>query len=166
MDLRAASLRRVRVDRFCYRLRSARKPRYGHGMCDRPSHAQLIRDFHDRQNRFYAGGEQGRVAAMLTEDVTWHVPGHSALAGDHRGRDEVLRYFARRRKLACATFRIEVHGVLADDERAVILAGGEMEHGGGTFKWGTVGIFRLDGGRIAECWVIPHDQHAFDEIWS
>jgi hypothetical protein len=59
-----------------------------------------------------------------------------------------------------------VHGVLADDERAVILAGGEVGHGGETFRWGTVGIFRVTGGKIAERWVIPHDQHAFDEIWS
>jgi uncharacterized protein len=129
-------------------------------------HAQLIREFHDRQNRFYAGGEQGPVGAMLTNDVTWHVPGHSAIAGEYRGRDEVLRYFARRRELADATFRIDVRGVLADDERGVILAGGQVQYGGETFAWGTVGIFRVTEGRIAECWVVPNDQHAFDEIWS
>jgi hypothetical protein len=127
---------------------------------------QLIRDFHDRQNRFYAGGDQGPVDAMLTDDVTWHVPGRSAIARDYRGRDEVLRYFARRRELANATFRIDVRGVLADDERTVILAGGEVERGGETFAWGTVGIFRIAEGRIAECWVVPYDQDAFDEIWS
>ena len=135
-------------------------------MSDLHPHAQLIRDFHDRQNRFYAGGEQGPVRAMLTEDVVWHVPGDNAIAGDHRGRDDVLGYFARRRELADATFRIDVRGVLADDERTVILAGGEVEHGGETFAWGTVGIFRIAEGRIAECWVIPHDQAAFDRIWS
>jgi ketosteroid isomerase-like protein len=133
---------------------------------DRHPHAHLIRDFHDRQNRFYAGGEQGSVDAMLTDDVVWHVPGRSAIAGDYRGRDEVLRYFARRRELAETTLRIDVRGVLADDERSVILAGGEVEYGGETFAWGTVGIFRVVEGRIAECWVIPHDQRAFDEIWS
>jgi uncharacterized protein len=135
-------------------------------MSDLHPHAQLVRDFHDRQNRFYAGDDQGPVGEMLSDDVVWHVPGHSAIAGDYRGRDDVLRYFARRRTLAEATFRIEVRGVLADDERTVILAGGEVEHGGVTFAWGTVGIFRISEGRIAECWVIPHDQGAFDDIWS
>jgi ketosteroid isomerase-like protein len=135
-------------------------------MSDPHPHTQLIRDFHDRQNRFYAGGDQEPVRAMLTENVTWHVPGASAIAGDYQGRDEVLRYFARRRALADATFRIHVRGALADDERAVILAGGEVERGGKTFAWGTVGIFRIAEGRIAECWVVPYDQDAFDEIWS
>jgi ketosteroid isomerase-like protein len=126
----------------------------------------LIREFHDRQNRFYAGGAQGPVGALLTDDVIWHVPGHSAIAGDYRGRDEVLRYFARRRELAQATFRIDVRGVLADDDRAVILARGEVGHGGEVRAWGTVGIFRIAKGRIAECWVVPYDQHSFDQIWS
>jgi ketosteroid isomerase-like protein len=129
-------------------------------------HAQLIRDFHDLQNRFYAGGDQRAVKAMLTEDVVWHVPGRNAIAGDYCGRDEVLRYFARRRRLADATFRIDVRGVLADDQRTVILAGGEVERCGQAFVWGTVGIFRITDGRIAECWVVPYDQDAFDEIWS
>jgi uncharacterized protein len=142
------------------------RARYGDRVSDQHPHALLIREFHDRQNRFYAGGEQMPVSAMLTDDVTWHVPGRSAIAGDYRGREQVLRYFARRRELADATFRIDVRGVLADDERAVILAGGEVEYGGETFSWGTVGIFRLAGGRIAECWVVPYDQSAFDRIWS
>jgi uncharacterized protein len=129
-------------------------------------HARLVRLFHQRQNRFYAGGEQAPVAAMLTDDVTWHVPGHNAIAGEYRGRDEVLRYFARRRELADATFRIDVRGALADDERAVILATSEVESGGKTLSWGTVSIFRVADGRIAECWVLPHDQHSFDQIWS
>jgi hypothetical protein len=133
---------------------------------DRHPHAELVLEFHDRQNRFYGGGEQGPVGELLTHDVSWHVPGQSAISGDYRGRAEVLRYFARRRELANATFRIDVRGAIADDERTVILAGGEVEHDGKTFAWGTVGIFRIGDGAIAECWVVPYDQPAFDEIWS
>jgi len=135
-------------------------------MPDRDLHAQLIREFHDHQNRFYAGGGQEAVAAMLTDDVTWHVPGDSAIAGEHRGRDDVLGYFARRRRLAEETFRIDVRGVLADDERVVVLARSQMRHGGETLAWGTVAIFRLASERIAECWVLPHDRRAVDQIWS
>jgi ketosteroid isomerase-like protein len=135
-------------------------------MSDPHPNAALVLEFHDRQNRFYGGGEQGPVGELLSDGVTWHVPGRSAISGEYRGRDEVLRYFARRRELANATFRIDVRGALADDERTIILAGGEVEYDGETFAWGTVGIFRISDGAIAECWVVPHDQHAFDQIWS
>ena len=128
--------------------------------------AKLIREFHDAQNRFYAGGGQEHVRAMLAEDVAWHVPGRSRIAGDYRGRDEVLRYFVARRELAQATFRIVVRGVLADDERAVIFAGGQVQRDGVTSTWETVGVFRIADDKIAECWVLPYDQYSFDEIWS
>jgi ketosteroid isomerase-like protein len=128
--------------------------------------ARLIRDFHDAQNRFYAGGGQEWVRAMLAEDVVWHVPGRSAIAGVYRGRDEVLRYFVARRELAHATFRIVVHRVLADDERTVIFAGGQVQRDGEPRAWEIVGVFCIADGRIAECWVLPYDQYSFDEIWS
>ena len=129
-------------------------------------HAQLVRDFHDHQNRFYAGGEQTPVSAMLTDDAIWHVPGQSAIADQYRGRDDVLRHFLRRREISDATLRITVHGVLADDERAVILATGECSRGGELLQWRTVSIFRVEHGRIAECWVIPYDQALYDRIWT
>lgn len=139
---------------------------FGGRMSDRHPNVRLIREFHDGQNRFYAGGDQRSVAAMLTEDVTWHVPGRNALAGDYRGRDEVLRYFAMRRDLAAATFRIDLRGVLADDDGSVVLAGGEVKRGLETFTWGTEVRFRIADRKIAECWVLPLDQSVFDEIWS
>jgi ketosteroid isomerase-like protein len=129
-------------------------------------HAQLVRDFHDHQNRFYAGGEQTSAGAMLTDDVTWHVPGESAIANEYRGRDEVLRHFLRRREISDGTLRLTVHGVLADEERAVILAAGQCSRGGEMFRWRTVSIFRVKQGRIAECWVVPYDQALFDGIWT
>jgi ketosteroid isomerase-like protein len=135
-------------------------------MSEEHPNARLIRDFHAAQNRFYAGGDQETVRAMLAPDVAWHVPGRSALAGDYVGRDEVLRYFAGRRKLARATFQIAVRQVLADDQRAVILAGGQLQRDGAILAWEIVGVFRIAAGTIAECWVLPFDQYAFDKIWS
>ena len=141
---------------------AARRPR------DREEHpnTRLIRDFHAAQNRFYAGGGQEPVRAMLAPDVTWHVPGRGAFAGDHVGRDEVLRCFAARRKLAHATFRIAVRHVLADDEHVVICAGGQLERDGSTLGWEIVSVFRIVAGAIVACWVLPFDQYAYDEIWS
>jgi ketosteroid isomerase-like protein len=135
-------------------------------MADEHPNVRLIRDFHAVQNRFYAGGNEEPVRAMLAADVTWHVPGRSALAGDYVGREEVLRYFAGRRKLAHATLRIVVHQVLADDQRAVVFASGQLERDGEARGWDLVAVFRLAHGTIAECRVLPYDQYAYDEIWS
>ena len=102
----------------------------------------------------------------LTDDIAWHVPGRNAIAGDYRGKEAVLDYFARRRDLALRSFRVEIRHVLADDELVVQLAGGRAEIAGETREWETVGVYRIADGRIAECWLIPFDQYEFDEIWS
>jgi ketosteroid isomerase-like protein len=128
---------------------------------------RVIRAFYEAQGRLYAGeGDVEAVAALLADDIAWHIPGRNAIAGDYRGREEVLAYFARRRDLAGGSLRIEIRHTLADDELVMQLAGGRADLGGRTRTWETVGVYRIQHGRIAECWLVPFDQHAFDEIWS
>jgi ketosteroid isomerase-like protein len=128
---------------------------------------RLIRDFYAAQGRFYAGEDVSpAVSGFLAEDIAWHVPGRNAIAGDYVGVDAVLAYFTRRRDLARRSMRVTVHRVLADDEYVIQLAGGEAEVGGERRTWETVGVFRVAGGRIAECWLVPFDQLEFDEIWA
>jgi ketosteroid isomerase-like protein len=130
------------------------------------THTRLIRDFHEALGRFYGGGDLEAVRAMLTDDVVWHVPGRSAIAGDYMGKNNVLDYFHHRRQLGRGTFKVNVHDILANDERAVLFAGGQAERDGRTIQWETVGIFGIEGEKIVECWLLPFDQYAFDEIWS
>jgi hypothetical protein len=57
-------------------------------------------------------------------------------------------------------------GILADDQQAAHLADGQLERDGQLRTWPTVGVFRIAGGKIAECWLVPFDQYLFDELWS
>jgi 2'-5' RNA ligase len=162
----------TRVTLFRSRL-SARGARYealgsvtlGSGAAAPADPVSVVRRFHAEQARAYALGEMDGVAELLCDDVVWHVPGESAIAGEHRGRAAVLDYFARRRGLTDATFRVMVHGAALIDGRVVQLAGGRAVREGHEVSWETVGVFTVRDGRIAECWLIPFDQHAFDQIW-
>jgi 2'-5' RNA ligase len=126
----------------------------------------VVRRFHAEQARLYAGGAVDGVRDVLRDDVVWHVPGASAIAGEHRGIDAVLAYLERRRDMTDATFRVTVHGAALIAGRVVQLAGGRAVRDGLEVTWETVGVFRVAEGRIAECWLIPFDQAAFDRIWS
>ena len=125
-----------------------------------------MREFHARQARFYAGGETEPLREMLAEDIVWHVPGRSPIAGDHEGIEAVMDYFERRRALARATFRVNVREVMERGELVVQLAGGTAELGGRDVAWETVGVFRVRDGRIAEGRLVPFDLYLFDEVWS
>jgi RNA 2',3'-cyclic 3'-phosphodiesterase len=127
----------------------------------------VVRRFHDLQTRVYAGSASvDSLRDVLADDVVWRVPGTSAIAGEHRGVDAVLEYLDTRRRMTDSTFRVTVHGVAMIAGRVVQLAGGRAMRGGRELVWETVGVFRVADGRIAECWLVPFDQAAFDQIWS
>ena len=128
---------------------------------------RLVERFYAVQRRFYAGETVvADLRDLLTEDVVWHVPGRSPIAGEHRGLAQVVAYFDARRAIADNTFRITSRGMLADANRVVHFADGEALIGGEPRRWQTVGIFNIRDGLIAECWLLPFDQYQFDEIWA
>lgn len=129
----------------------------------------VVRRFHAVQAELYAGSGSGSVDGvreLLAEDVVWHVPGESAIAGEHRGLEAVLAYMDARRRIMDGTFRVTVHGAALIAGRVVQLAVGTAVRDGSSVAWETVGVFRVAEGRIAECWLVPFDQAAFDAIWS
>jgi ketosteroid isomerase-like protein len=129
---------------------------------------ELVAELHRRQGEMYAGGSVEAVMELLAEDIIWHVPGESPIAGDHRGHAQVIAYFDRRRRLAGATMRMRPGGLLAEGDGVAQFVEGTAEFGGKWVSWQTVGAYRLDleRGRVCEVWLVPLDLSLFDELWS
>jgi ketosteroid isomerase-like protein len=134
---------------------------------DRDEARRLLARLHEAQGAFYAGGPDEPLRAMLTDDVEWIVPGRNAIAGEYRGVEEVMAYFARRRDLAARSFRMHPGDLLTGDgDRVAVLTDGTATIDGVDHRCSTVGLYRLREGRVAACWLLPLDQAAFDAIWS
>ena len=135
---------------------------------DRVAAEALLARLHAAQGEFYAGGADGPLRALLAPDIEWHIPGVNAIAGDYRGIDEVMAYFARRRDHAARSFRMHPGDVLVGEgDRVAVLTDGTATIGGREERWSTVGLYRLAGERIvAGCWLLPLDPAAFDRIWA
>jgi ketosteroid isomerase-like protein len=134
---------------------------------DRAAALAVLARLHAAQGAFYAGGAGEPLRAVLAPDIEWHIPGANAIAGDYRGIDEVMAYFARRRDHAGRSFRMHPGDVLVGDgDRVAVLTDGTATIGGREERWSTVGLYRLDGERIAGCWLLALDPAAFDRIWS
>lgn len=103
---------------------------------------------------------------MLTEDIVWHVPGVSPIAGDHRGHDAVIEYFRTRRRIADNSMRLHPGEMLAEEDLVVQRVDGIAVVGGESVGWKTVGIYRLEASRIAEVWLVPLDLQNFDRVWG
>ena len=134
---------------------------------DRDEARRVLARLHEAQGAFYEGGPPEPLRALLADDVAWVVPGRNAIAGEYRGIDEVMAYFARRRNLAARTFRMHPGDLLTGDgDRVAVLTDGTATIGGVEQRWSTVGLYRLREGRVAECRLLALDQAAFDAIWS
>src|SRR3954466_2416804 len=130
-------------------------------------HEALAR-LHAAQQAFYAGDpDETALRAVLTDDIEWHVPGANAIAGDYRGIDEVMAYFARRRDHAARSLRMHPGDVLVGEgDRVGVLTDGTATIAGREERWSTVGLYRVAGERVAGCWLLPLDPAAFDRIWA
>jgi uncharacterized protein len=126
----------------------------------------VVDEFLARQRAMYAGGDFAPVEELLAEDVIWHVPGTSPIAGEYRGREAVIGYFRRRRELAGGAIEITKHGEAYHEEALVQLADGRAVIGGEEVAWRTAGVYRVADGRIAEAWLVPLDQEQFDRAWA
>src|SRR6478752_2815648 len=132
------------------------------------SPVELVAELHRRQGEMYAGGAVGPVVELLAEDVVWHVPGRSPIAGEHRGTAAVVEYFERRRRLADATMRMQPGEVISEGDSVAQFVTGTAVLGGEEVSWQTIGAYRLDAEhrRIQEVWLVPLDADLFDRIWS
>jgi ketosteroid isomerase-like protein len=127
----------------------------------------VVQNLHGAQNPMYAGGDPEAVRALLAEDFVWHVPGNNAIAGVYRGRDEVLAYFRRRRRIAGNTMRLHPGEIMVGQgDYVAALTEGAATLGGAEYRWGTVGLYRIRDGLIAACWLLPLDPEALDRVWS
>ncbi|MGH2724112.1 MAG: nuclear transport factor 2 family protein [Actinomycetota bacterium] len=115
----------------------------------------------------FIGGDLDTVGETLTDDVLWHVPGRSPLAGDYRGKDEVFGLFAQLVEKTGGTFRLEVHDILANDEHVVALTRTTGEREGKKLDIRSAQVLHVNAdGQVTESWFHPDDAYAADEFWS
>jgi ketosteroid isomerase-like protein len=117
----------------------------------------------------YAAFEKGdldTLRGMFSDDIVWHSPGRSELAGDYRGIDEVFGLFGKVFELSGGTLRNEIHDVLADDEHGVALLIATGERNGKTLNDKQAHVFHIRDGKVTEFWLHASDLYANDEFWS
>jgi uncharacterized protein len=71
-----------------------------------------------REYDAFARGDVASLDEIFADDIVYHIPGHNPFSGDHRGKEAVYELFRSDRR---ASFRSEIHDILANDRHAVTL---------------------------------------------
>ena len=103
------------------------------------------------------------IAALLGDDVVYHFPGRSPVAGTYRGRDEVMGLFRTLAGRLGGPPKLHSHDVLASEGHAIDLAVHSAERNGVPFEWRAVRVYHFDGGGpITEIFLTIEDLYGFD----
>jgi uncharacterized protein len=128
-----------------------------------PGKAAIVRRGYEAFNR----GDLKALADLFRDDVSWHTPGRSPLAGDVVGRDAVSARLGRYLAETGGTFRAELKRVLTDEDGRVIgIHRNTAERDGKHLDVYCCIAFELENGRIVDGREHFYDLHAWDEFWS
>ena len=106
------------------------------------------------------------LRGLFAEDAAWTVPGRGAMAGVHRGRDEIFRFLARLPKETDGTYGSTLRDVLASDGRAAALYTARGTRRGRTLELEQVLLFEIEDGLVRDVLALPSDPDAFEEFWA
>jgi ketosteroid isomerase-like protein len=113
--------------------------------------------------RAFNEGDLGAVEAVLDEDVVIHFPGRSPVAGEKRGKPEVMAFFnAMMSRAGVGSVPPDIHDVLANDDHVVVL----MRRLVAGIESAVVVVYHVRDGKITEVWPHERDQNAVDEALS
>lgn len=98
-----------------------------------------------------ARGDGSKFVEHLAEDAVFTVTGQSSWSGSFKGKDRIIRYFRLVAELAPGIRRTIPVRVLADEDRVVIEARGDMTSKAGVPYRNHYSLhFRVEGGMIKE----------------
>ena len=123
--------------------------------------ATVVREGFDR----FVRGDVAGLLELFADDAVWHVPGANAVAGDYRGRDEIIAFLRRTAELTGGTYRVELLWVVADDEHTAAVYRAQGEREGRTLDIEQALLIELRDGLWVDIRAQPLDQAAFDAFW-
>jgi ketosteroid isomerase-like protein len=104
---------------------------------------------------------------VFHEQVSWHTPGQTSIAGDRQGRDTVFTHFGRYGGETAGTFRADVLNLFeSDDGRVVGLHRNTGVRNGKHLDVSCCIVVEIKDGRILSGTEYFFDLYAWDAFWS
>ena len=112
-------------------------------------------------------GDIDTLTRIFDEDIVWHLPGASSMAGDYSSRDATLAYFGQIAQETGGTFRAELSHLAADGENRVVgIQRSTGDRNGRHLDVADCIVFELKDGRVTDGREHFEDLYAWDEFWS
>lgn len=108
--------------------------------------------------------DRDALAELIHDEVVWHLPGTTPLAGEVRGREALFRWFDQLLQVTEGTFTLKEHDVLATDEHVVALSDMSAVREGVAVSVNVVSVMHFRDGQQQERWFHPSDLAVWDAL--
>jgi uncharacterized protein len=119
-----------------------------------------------RSDEAQAKGDVQGMMDMFADDVVVHIGGRSTMAGDYKGKDQLIESYGRFMQSLGESAVMETHDILANDTHGILLQSFTTESGGQRVKINAVGILHFTNGKVSEAWFIDEDPYTADPIYD
>jgi ketosteroid isomerase-like protein len=120
-----------------------------------------------RLYKAFASQDMAVIDQLLADDITWHAPGRARNAGIRRGKAALFAVMGELAQLTGGTMSSDVHDVLANDDRAVVLQTTKASREGRpALKDREVLVFEVRKGKVTEVTEYPGDLYAMDAFFE
>lgn len=113
----------------------------------------------------WAANDLQGIVASYHDDVVFHYFGRSPLAGVHRGKAACLAVLKQVREKTNRRL-VSVKDVLAGNHFGLVIALERFERNGSSVEIERLLKYRVQDGKLAECWIYDEDQRLVDEYWA
>jgi ketosteroid isomerase-like protein len=140
-----------------------REPRSRKEQMMAQSDAEILKSAYEA----FANGDVPGVLAVLAEDIDFHIPGDSPVAGTYTGHDEVVGFFQKLGQLSNGTFTVTAREIFDNGTgtvAALCTLGGERNGQNSSFD--TVQVWRFADGKATSFREFNDDQAGLDAFWS
>lgn len=122
-------------------------------------------EFMRKYSSAWITGDIDTVRASFNEDLEVSLPGRSSFAGVYRGVDALFsNYIEKVYALTGGNIRMTVKDIVANDDRAIVLAKERFERPGRTLDVDRVLVYEFRTERISGIRQFESDQYAVDEF--
>ena len=105
------------------------------------------------------------IAAALSRDIVWRVPGNTVMSGEYRGRRAVVEFLRKTGLETDGTYRSSLHTVLANDDWGLAVYRARGSRNGIELDVDQAFVIRFEDGCWKDVTAVPLDS-AFDAFWA
>ena len=113
----------------------------------------------------FTRGDHAAVGTHFADTATWDLPGRSRIAGQYKGRDEILGFLAKSYELSGGTLRLELIDILGSVRGAVQVQYVRANQNGRVLDCVEVLAHEIVDGQIVHTFHRP-DQYAIDAFFG